>query len=163
MQGVTRAIADHSRTVRVPVHVHDTLGRIRKAKSKLLAEGSKASVQVGLSCLVLWISWAALSFVLYWVSTPWSTFLTGGDFVWQDLSEATSLSNTKVKNALKVSHLCRYTCALLFFLKNYYSLMKVWDEIHFTWTEVTVNLSLTMKVCLLTASVEDLYNSIYAR
>jgi DNA-directed RNA polymerase sigma subunit (sigma70/sigma32) len=62
---VTRAIADHSRTVRVPVHVHDTLGRIRKAKSKLLAEGSKASVQ--------------------------------------DLSEATSLSNTKVKNALKVT------------------------------------------------------------
>jgi len=64
-QGVTRAIADHSRTVRVPVHVHDTLGRIRKAKSQLLAEGSKASVQ--------------------------------------DLSEATSLSNTKVKNALKVT------------------------------------------------------------
>ncbi|CAK9199220.1 unnamed protein product [Sphagnum jensenii] len=64
-QGVTRAIADHSRTVRVPVHVHDTLGRIRKAKSKLLAEGSRASIQ--------------------------------------DLSEATSLSGTKVKNALKVT------------------------------------------------------------
>lgn len=46
MQGVTRAIADHSRTVRVPVHVHDTLGRIRKAKSRLLSEGSSASVQV---------------------------------------------------------------------------------------------------------------------
>lgn len=30
----------------MPVHVHDTLGRIRKAKSRLLSEGSSASVQV---------------------------------------------------------------------------------------------------------------------
>lgn len=60
-QGVTRAIADHSRTVRVPVHVHDTLGRIRKAKSKLLAEGSRASIQVRMMWFVSFIiSWAAL-------------------------------------------------------------------------------------------------------
>jgi len=49
----------------VPVHVHDTLGRIRKAKSRLLSEGSSASVQ--------------------------------------EISEATSLSGTKVKNTLKVT------------------------------------------------------------
>jgi hypothetical protein len=65
-QGVTRAIADHSRTVRVPVHVHDTLGRIRKAKSKLLAEGSRASIQVRMMCFVSFIiSWAALSIRLH--------------------------------------------------------------------------------------------------
>lgn len=64
-QGVTRAIADHSRTVRLPVHVHDTLGRIRKAKSLLLSEGCAASVQ--------------------------------------EISKATSLTGTKIKNTLQVT------------------------------------------------------------
>jgi RNA polymerase primary sigma factor len=64
-QGVTRAIADHSRTVRLPVHVHDTLGRIRKAKSLLLSEGFSASVQ--------------------------------------EISKATSLTGTKIKNTLQVT------------------------------------------------------------
>ncbi|KAL3678791.1 hypothetical protein R1sor_021747 [Riccia sorocarpa] len=44
-QGVTRAIADHSRTVRLPVHVHDTLGRIRRTKARMLQDGSPPTVQ----------------------------------------------------------------------------------------------------------------------
>eukprot|EP00238_Polyblepharides_amylifera_P010175 CAMPEP_0196594300 /NCGR_PEP_ID=MMETSP1081-20130531/77942_1 /TAXON_ID=36882 /ORGANISM="Pyramimonas amylifera, Strain CCMP720" /LENGTH=468 /DNA_ID=CAMNT_0041918525 /DNA_START=777 /DNA_END=2184 /DNA_ORIENTATION=+ len=34
-QGVSRAISDQSRTIRLPVHVHDTLSKIRKARSTL--------------------------------------------------------------------------------------------------------------------------------
>eukprot|EP00850_Spirogloea_muscicola_P023752 SM000386S14569 [mRNA] locus=s386:5097:8069:+ [translate_table: standard] len=44
-QAVTRAIADNSRTVRLPVHVHETMGRIRRMKGKLASEGEAASVQ----------------------------------------------------------------------------------------------------------------------
>ncbi|KAG6542489.1 hypothetical protein Mapa_016179 [Marchantia paleacea] len=44
-QGVTRAIADHSRTVRLPVHVHDTLGRIRRTRARMLQDGAPATVQ----------------------------------------------------------------------------------------------------------------------
>jgi RNA polymerase primary sigma factor len=34
-QAITRAIADHSRTVRLPVHLYEVLSRIRKAEAKL--------------------------------------------------------------------------------------------------------------------------------
>ncbi|CAM6101799.1 unnamed protein product [Calypogeia fissa] len=44
-QGVTRAIADHSRTVRLPVHVHDALGRIRRAKARMLVDGESVTVE----------------------------------------------------------------------------------------------------------------------
>ena len=37
-QAITRAIADHSRTIRVPVHVIDSLGRVRTATRKLIQE-----------------------------------------------------------------------------------------------------------------------------
>ncbi|CAI7915751.1 unnamed protein product [Closterium sp. NIES-53] len=45
-QAVTRAVADHSRTIRLPVHVHETLGRLRRAKAQLASEGELASVKV---------------------------------------------------------------------------------------------------------------------
>lgn len=44
-QAIVRSVADHCRTVRLPVHVHETLGRIRKAKSKLVGEGQTASTE----------------------------------------------------------------------------------------------------------------------
>jgi RNA polymerase primary sigma factor len=37
-QAITRAIADKSRTVRIPVHLHDTLAAVRAAQSGLKAE-----------------------------------------------------------------------------------------------------------------------------
>jgi RNA polymerase primary sigma factor len=37
-QAITRAIADKSRTVRIPVHLHDTLAAVRSAQSSLKAE-----------------------------------------------------------------------------------------------------------------------------
>ena len=47
-QAITRAIADKSRTVRVPVHLHDTLGAVRAAtvslKSSLGREPSAAEI-----------------------------------------------------------------------------------------------------------------------
>ncbi|GBG74112.1 hypothetical protein CBR_g17823 [Chara braunii] len=42
-QAVTRAIADHAKTIRLPVHVHETMGRIRRGKSFLLSEGNEAN------------------------------------------------------------------------------------------------------------------------
>ncbi len=37
-QAITRAIADKSRTVRIPVHLHDTLAAVRAAQTSLKAE-----------------------------------------------------------------------------------------------------------------------------
>ncbi|MEN6457954.1 MAG: sigma-70 family RNA polymerase sigma factor [Thermoguttaceae bacterium] len=37
-QAITRAIADHSRTIRVPIHVFESLGRVRTATRQLLQE-----------------------------------------------------------------------------------------------------------------------------
>jgi len=34
-QGITRAVSDQSRTIRLPVHVYDTLSKIRKARREL--------------------------------------------------------------------------------------------------------------------------------
>ena len=41
-QAVTRSIADSSRTIRIPVHVHEKLGKIRKAERALTARLSRA-------------------------------------------------------------------------------------------------------------------------
>ncbi|MFH0937405.1 MAG: sigma-70 family RNA polymerase sigma factor [Candidatus Daviesbacteria bacterium] len=37
-QGITRAIADQSRTIRLPIHMHEAIGRYRKVKSNLTQE-----------------------------------------------------------------------------------------------------------------------------
>jgi RNA polymerase primary sigma factor len=37
-QAITRAIADHSRTIRVPIHLVDNLGRVRNATHRLTQE-----------------------------------------------------------------------------------------------------------------------------
>jgi RNA polymerase primary sigma factor len=37
-QAITRAIADHSRTIRVPIHVIESLGRVRTATRRLIQE-----------------------------------------------------------------------------------------------------------------------------
>jgi RNA polymerase primary sigma factor len=37
-QAITRAIADHSRTVRVPVHIIDAIGKIRSVTHRMLQE-----------------------------------------------------------------------------------------------------------------------------
>ena len=37
-QAITRAIADHSRTIRIPVHMVDTMSKVRNAQRKLLQE-----------------------------------------------------------------------------------------------------------------------------
>ena len=41
-QAITRAIADKSRTVRIPVHLHDTLAAVRAAQASLKAELGRA-------------------------------------------------------------------------------------------------------------------------
>ena len=40
-QAITRAIADKSRTVRIPVHLHDTLAAVRAAQANLKADNGK--------------------------------------------------------------------------------------------------------------------------
>jgi len=37
-QGITRSIANHSRTIRLPVHMHEKVNRLRKARSELQLE-----------------------------------------------------------------------------------------------------------------------------
>jgi RNA polymerase primary sigma factor len=41
-QAITRAIADHSRTIRLPVHMSEYLSRLSKARRRLLAELGRA-------------------------------------------------------------------------------------------------------------------------
>eukprot|EP00897_Mesotaenium_endlicherianum_P007365 jgi/Mesen1/6657/ME000340S05813 len=43
-QAVTRALADQSRLIRLPLHVHETMGRIRRAKAKIVSEGKEANL-----------------------------------------------------------------------------------------------------------------------
>ncbi|KAI0567106.1 RNA polymerase sigma-70 [Gracilaria domingensis] len=44
-QAITRAIADHSRTIRLPVHVNDTIAAIRKTSKNLYVELSRAPTE----------------------------------------------------------------------------------------------------------------------
>lgn len=44
-QGITRALADHSRTVRLPAHMHERLNAINKAAAFLRLEGMSVSVK----------------------------------------------------------------------------------------------------------------------
>ncbi|MCO5551775.1 hypothetical protein L7F22_005277 [Adiantum nelumboides] len=44
-QGVSRAVAEHSRVVRVPVYMHDVIFAIRKAKNSLSLEGRPLTVK----------------------------------------------------------------------------------------------------------------------
>ena len=41
-QAITRAIADHSRTIRVPVHMIDSMSRVRNATRDLFQERRRA-------------------------------------------------------------------------------------------------------------------------
>ena len=44
-QAMTRAIADHSRTIRVPVHMHDMMNSLRKHKRMFTAENGRAPTE----------------------------------------------------------------------------------------------------------------------
>lgn len=44
-QGVSRAVADHSRTVRIPAYMHETVFAIKKARVQLINEGKSATVK----------------------------------------------------------------------------------------------------------------------
>ncbi|MCO5598064.1 hypothetical protein L7F22_052154 [Adiantum nelumboides] len=44
-QGITRALADHSRTVRLPSHMHERLNTINKAAASLRLEGMSVSLK----------------------------------------------------------------------------------------------------------------------
>ena len=46
IQGITRALAGHSRTVRLPAHIHHRLGVINRASEVLTTEGTPVSVKV---------------------------------------------------------------------------------------------------------------------
>lgn len=44
-QAITRSIADHSRTIRLPVHMHDAVNNLRKAKRDLQQEKGRVATQ----------------------------------------------------------------------------------------------------------------------
>jgi len=44
-QAITRAIADHSRTIRLPVHMHDAVNQLRKAKRDLSQQLARTPTQ----------------------------------------------------------------------------------------------------------------------
>lgn len=48
-QAITRAIADHSRTIRFPVHMHDLMGQLRRAKRELSAQYGRNPTDVELA------------------------------------------------------------------------------------------------------------------
>lgn len=47
-QGVSRALVENSRTLRLPTHLHERLGLIRNAKVRLQEKGITPSVDVSL-------------------------------------------------------------------------------------------------------------------
>merc|ERR1719217_1925956 len=44
-QSITRSIADHSRTIRLPVHMHDAVNNLRKAKRDLQQQLGRTATQ----------------------------------------------------------------------------------------------------------------------
>ncbi len=48
-QSITRSIADHSRTIRLPVHMHDAVNNLRKARRELQQEYGRAPTQAELA------------------------------------------------------------------------------------------------------------------
>jgi RNA polymerase primary sigma factor len=48
-QAITRSIADHSRTIRLPVHMHDAVNNLRKAKRDLQQEFGRQATQAELA------------------------------------------------------------------------------------------------------------------
>ena len=48
-QAITRAIADHSRTIRFPVHMHDLMGQLRRARRELSAQYGRNPTDVELA------------------------------------------------------------------------------------------------------------------
>merc|ERR1712023_153270 len=48
-QAITRAIADHSRTIRLPVHMHDAVNHLRKAKRELQQQLGRTATQAELA------------------------------------------------------------------------------------------------------------------
>lgn len=46
-QGVSRALVENSRTLRLPAHLHERLSAIRNAKIRLEEKGMTPSIDVG--------------------------------------------------------------------------------------------------------------------
>lgn len=115
-QGVSRALVENSRTLRIPTHLHERLSLIRNAKAKLEEKGITPSVDVSrLRCyfwsltliLILTQTEASISYSYKWKSKFMIPYLPHGHIltirsILQRIAECLSMSQKKVRNATEV-------------------------------------------------------------
>ena len=51
-QAITRAIADQARTIRIPVHMVETINKVKKANSQLLHQNGREATPDEIACLL---------------------------------------------------------------------------------------------------------------
>lgn len=119
-QGVSRALVENSRTLRLPTHLHERLGLIKNAKIKLQEKGITPSIDVS------WLSLSdkqQLSLHLIFGTLECFTVLSpclGVIFLFpplfQRIAECLNMSKKKVKNATEVLHVqnCKLSSTLCF-------------------------------------------------
>ena len=137
-QGVSRALVENSRTLRLPTHLHERLGLIKNAKIKHQEKGITPSIDVSwLSLsdkqqLSLHLIFGTLKYQWTWLIQPiitynhklecftflspclWVIFLFPPLF--QRIAECLNMSKKKVKNATEVLNVqnCKLSSTLCF-------------------------------------------------
>lgn len=121
-QGVSRALVENSRTLRLPNHLHERLGLIRNAKLRLEEKGVTPSVDVSwlLNCDQKKGTLINSITVFFFFLQPFILFLLTSCLPhFQRIAEYLNMSQKKVRNATEVltvhelflvcGHLCNYS------------------------------------------------------
>lgn len=125
-QGVSRALVENSRTLRLPIHLHERLGLIKNAKIRLQEKGITPSIDVSwLSLsdkqqLSLHLIFGTLKYQCTWLIqpiitynhklecftflSPWLSVIFLFPPLFQRIAECLNMSKKKVKNATEVLH-----------------------------------------------------------
>lgn len=94
IKGVSRALVDNSRTLRLPTHLHERLGLIRNAKLRLQEKGVTPSIDVSIFFNISTI--LALSSLSTCISCVYIYCC------FQRIAESLNMSQKKVRNATEV-------------------------------------------------------------
>lgn len=99
-QAVTRALSDQSRTIRLPVHVHDTLSRIRKAQRALTSDDLPSGHAPSEAAIARYVGLPVLKVRLLLQSSQQLIELDGAEFSSLDKGER----ETSLIDAVQAEH-----------------------------------------------------------
>ncbi|KAK3248015.1 hypothetical protein CYMTET_42506 [Cymbomonas tetramitiformis] len=99
-QAVTRALSDQSRTIRLPVHVYDTLSRIRKAQRALTSDDLPSGHAPSEAAIARYVGLPVLKVRLLLESSQQLIELDGAEYSTQDKGER----ETSLIDAVQAEH-----------------------------------------------------------